>query len=83
VVFLVEFKFFVFVSDVVSIFSEILSHPDFLGANGYLCPPNLIIGGRAPGLLLKVYAYGHISFSDGYLRHHRYYKLDLIQPVLI
>ena len=46
--FLVVVKFFVFVSEVVSIFSKILTWI-FGRAKGYLCPTNSIIGGARPG----------------------------------
>src|SRR6218665_795170 len=49
VVFLVVVKFFVFVSEVVSRFSKILTWI-LGGAKGYLCPTNSIIGGRSPRL---------------------------------
>src|SRR6218665_336625 len=46
---MVVVKFLVFVSQVVSIFSKILTWI-IGGANGYLCPTNSIIGGRVPRL---------------------------------
>ena len=41
-------KFLVFVSEVASIFSKILTWI-IGGAKGYLCPPTQLLGGRAPG----------------------------------
>jgi len=46
---MVVVKFLVFVSEVVSIFSKILTWI-IGGAKGYLCPTNSIIGGRVPRL---------------------------------
>src|SRR6218665_882831 len=62
-VFLVVVKFFVFVSEVVSIFSKILTWI-FWGAKGYLCPTNSIIGGARPGCSPKsTPMYAHTDFN--------------------
>ena len=44
-IYLVVVKFFVFVSEVVSIFSKILTWIVWGGAKGYLCPPTQLLGG--------------------------------------
>src|SRR6218665_2071199 len=46
---MVVVKFLVFVSEIVSIFSKILTCIIGGGAKGYLCPTNSIIGGACPG----------------------------------
>jgi len=47
---MVVVKFLVFVSEVVSIFSQILTWIIGGGAKGYLCPPTQLLGGGAcPG----------------------------------
>jgi len=52
-IYLVVVKFLVFVSEVVSIFSKIVTW--IIGwAKRYLCPPNSIIGGARPGCPLSL-----------------------------
>ena len=46
-IYLVVVKFLVFVSEVVSIFSKILTWI-IGGAKRYLCPPTQLLGARAP-----------------------------------
>jgi len=52
-IYLVVVKFLVFVSEVVSIFSKILTWI-IGGAKGYLFPTNSIIGGACPGCPLSL-----------------------------
>ena len=61
---MVVVKFLVFVSEVVSIFSKILTWI-IGGPKGYLCPTNLIIGGaRAPAAPLSLRLCLTVTLAD-------------------